>query len=36
MIKRTTIEIDDDLLNRAKRTLGEATARATVEEHCAV
>ena len=32
MIKRTTIEIDDDLLNRAKRALGEATARATVEE----
>jgi Arc/MetJ family transcription regulator len=32
MIKRTTIEIDDDLLNRAKEALGEATARATVEE----
>ena len=32
MIKRTTIEIDDDLLNRAKKALGEATARATVEE----
>jgi len=32
MIKRTTIEIDDDLLNRAKRALGEATARATIEE----
>jgi Arc/MetJ family transcription regulator len=32
MIKRTTIEIDDELLNRAKRALGEATARATVEE----
>lgn len=27
-----TIEIDDDLLNRAKKALGEATARATVEE----
>jgi Arc/MetJ family transcription regulator len=27
-----TIEIDDDLLNRAKEALGEATARATVEE----
>lgn len=27
-----TIEIDDDLLNRAKKVLGEATARATVEE----
>jgi Arc/MetJ family transcription regulator len=26
MIKRTTIEIDDDLLNRAKEVLGEATA----------
>jgi Arc/MetJ family transcription regulator len=32
MIKRTTIEIDDDLLNRAKEALGEVTARATVEE----
>ena len=32
MIKRTTIEIDDDLLNQAKRALGEATALATVEE----
>ncbi|HEY2295748.1 MAG TPA: type II toxin-antitoxin system VapB family antitoxin [Thermoanaerobaculia bacterium] len=32
MIKHTTIEIDDDLLNRAKKALGEATARATVEE----
>jgi Arc/MetJ family transcription regulator len=32
MIKRTTVEIDDDLLNRAKKALGEATARATVEE----
>ncbi len=32
IIKRTTIEIDDDLLNRAKEALGEATARATVEE----
>jgi Arc/MetJ family transcription regulator len=32
MIKHTTIEIDDDLLNRAKRALGEATARAAVEE----
>lgn len=29
---RTTIEIDDDLLNRVKEALGEATARATVEE----
>jgi Arc/MetJ family transcription regulator len=32
MNKRTTIEIDDDLLNRAQKALGEATARATVEE----
>jgi Arc/MetJ family transcription regulator len=32
MIKRTTIEIDEDLLNRAKKALGEATARATIEE----
>jgi Arc/MetJ family transcription regulator len=32
VIKRTTIEIDDDLLNRAKEALGEVTARATVEE----
>jgi Arc/MetJ family transcription regulator len=32
MIKRTTIEIDDQLLARAKRALGCATARATIEE----
>jgi Arc/MetJ family transcription regulator len=32
MPKRTTIEIDDDLLARAKRALGCATTRATVEE----
>lgn len=32
MIRRTTIEIDDDLLHRAKRSLGAATTRATVEE----
>lgn len=32
MTKRTTIEIDEDLLNRAKKALGEATAQATVEE----
>jgi Arc/MetJ family transcription regulator len=32
MIRRTTIEIDDDLLGRAKRALGLATTRATVEE----
>ena len=32
MIKRTTIEIDDELLIRAKRALGSPTIRATVEE----
>ena len=32
MIKRTTIEIDEDLLERAKQALGESTTRATVEE----
>jgi Arc/MetJ family transcription regulator len=32
MIKRTTIEIDEQLLARAKRALGCATARATIEE----
>jgi Arc/MetJ family transcription regulator len=32
MPKRTTIEIDEDLLERAKRTLGRGTARATIEE----
>src|SRR5258708_24801251 len=32
MAKRTTIEIDEDLLARAKRALGAKTARATVEE----
>jgi Arc/MetJ family transcription regulator len=32
MPKRTTIEIDEDLLARAKRALGCATTRATVEE----
>lgn len=31
MIKRTTIEIDDELLARAKQALGSATTRATVE-----
>ncbi len=31
MIKRTTIEIDLELLERAKRALGERTARATIE-----
>jgi Arc/MetJ family transcription regulator len=32
MPKRTTIEIDEDLLMRAKRALGCTTTRATVEE----
>jgi Arc/MetJ family transcription regulator len=32
MIKRTTIEIDEQLLDRAKRALGCPTTRATVEE----
>jgi Arc/MetJ family transcription regulator len=32
MIKRTTIEIDEELLMRAKRALGAQTTRATVEE----
>lgn len=32
MKRRTTIEIDDDLLARARRALGSETTRATVEE----
>lgn len=32
MIRRTTIEIDDALLERAKAALGYTTTRATVEE----
>jgi Arc/MetJ family transcription regulator len=32
MIKRTTIELDVELLARAKRALGSPTTRATVEE----
>ena len=32
MAKRTTIEIDEHLLARAKRALGAPTTRATVEE----
>jgi Arc/MetJ family transcription regulator len=32
MARRTTIEIDEDLLQRAKRALGGKTTRATVEE----
>ena len=31
MIKRTTIEIDQDLLERAREALGETTTRGTVE-----
>jgi Arc/MetJ family transcription regulator len=32
MPKRTTIELDEELLARAKRALGSRTTRATVEE----
>lgn len=32
MKRRTTIEIDDELLARARRALGNRTTRATVEE----
>jgi Arc/MetJ family transcription regulator len=32
MVRRTTIEIDEELLDRAKRALGAKTTRATVEE----
>ena len=32
MIKRTTIEIDEELLSRARRALGKRTTRETVEE----
>ena len=32
MLRRTTIEIDEELLARAKRALGQKTTRATVEE----
>lgn len=32
MIKRTTIEIDLELLDRAKEALGQPTTRGTVEE----
>jgi Arc/MetJ family transcription regulator len=32
MKRRTTVELDDDLLARAKRALGGKTTRATVEE----
>lgn len=32
MVKRTTIEIDEELLARAKRALGHSTTRATIED----
>jgi len=32
MIRRTTIEIDSELLERARRAVGAGTARATVHE----
>jgi len=32
MVKRTTIELDEHLLARAKRALGKPTTRATIEE----
>jgi Arc/MetJ family transcription regulator len=32
MVKRTTLEIDQGLLERARRALGRRTTRATVEE----
>ncbi len=32
MAKRTTIDIDEELLARAKRALGHTTTRATVED----
>lgn len=31
-MKRTTVEIDDELLERARRALGQTTMRATIEE----
>ena len=31
-MKRTTVEIDDELLERARRALGQPTMRATIEE----
>jgi Arc/MetJ family transcription regulator len=31
-MKRTTVETDDDLLERARRALGQPTMRATIEE----
>jgi Arc/MetJ family transcription regulator len=32
MVKRLTVELDEQLLERAKRTLGRPTTRATIEE----
>lgn len=32
MIRRTTIELDDELLAKARSVLGQSTVRATVEE----
>jgi len=32
MVRRTTIELDEDLVERAKKVLGAKTTRATVEE----
>lgn len=32
MVKRTTIELDEELLDRARRALGTTTMRNTVEE----
>ncbi|MBA3286395.1 MAG: type II toxin-antitoxin system VapB family antitoxin [Acidimicrobiia bacterium] len=32
MVKRTTIELDEQLLARARRALGQVSTRATVEE----
>jgi Arc/MetJ family transcription regulator len=31
-MRRTTVEIDDELLERARRALGQTTMRATIEE----
>lgn len=32
MIRRTTVEIDDQLLDRAKKALGASTTRAAIEQ----
>jgi Arc/MetJ family transcription regulator len=32
MVRRTTIELDEDLLSEAREVLGQPTVRATVEE----